>query len=265
MNEEGFGDLIEELMGGNAEAPQAKQSNMGDERDISVPHSPFALASIGEESLSARSSPDLAAGPMGETPSADILDEAPPIAADARAAPPDDALFDVELPHTAPQAPQPAPELSPWSEEESMALQRVEAKFARKLHRFIPSPRAAKRLSNIYRILKAGIPRYRLAEFEGDDDMPGQFRVPMLLLAILIYDSEAADLIFRTLQLAPENLDTIVTLRSVGKDKPDAALSKLVQLAIRTCEEEGLESEQKLFRRWIPEVSRFSFGMTCMH
>ena len=48
----------------------------------------------------------------------------------------------------------------------------MEAKFARKLHRFIPSPRAAKRLSNIYRILKAGQPGSRRAGTEYQPEMP---------------------------------------------------------------------------------------------
>jgi hypothetical protein len=138
----------------------------------------------------------------------------------------------------------------------------MEGRFARKLHQFIPSPRAAKRLANIYRILKAGLPRYRVAEFEGSADMPGQFRVPMLLLALLIHDSEAAEIVFRALLSASGRFDMAVALHSVVADTSNAALMRVVELTLQTCEAEGLQPEQELFRRWIPEVSRFSFGMS---
>lgn len=77
-------------------------------------------------------------------------------------------------------------------EEDALVLQPWESRFAATLHPFIPSPRSAKRLSNVYRILKARVPSLRLHLFEGTAETPGEFQVPLLLLAVLISDSRAA-------------------------------------------------------------------------
>jgi hypothetical protein len=70
--------------------------------------------------------------------------------------------------------------------DDAMVIKAVEANFAKTLYRFLPSPRATKRFSNIYRILKAPTPPEQLQLFEGTEQVPGIFQVPMLLLAILI-------------------------------------------------------------------------------
>lgn len=51
--------------------------------------------------------------------------------------------------------------------EDSMTIRAWETRFAERLFPLIPTPRSAKRFSNIYRILKAPIRREALASFEG--------------------------------------------------------------------------------------------------
>ena len=70
--------------------------------------------------------------------------------------------------------------------EEALTIKDQERKFAQKLFAIVPTPRAVKRFSNVYRILKAPVAADRLRLFEGTGDLPGEFQVPMLLLAILI-------------------------------------------------------------------------------
>lgn len=64
--------------------------------------------------------------------------------------------------------------------EDALVIQPWEITFAQTLHRLIPSPRAVKRLSNTYRILKARVRAERVARFEGTADagrFPGSVAV----------------------------------------------------------------------------------------
>lgn len=258
MNPEGFGDLIEELMGGGtAEAQSSPEMTFIEaKRWPPAPSSPVKAEEPGPAMAAAGPGTELVFAPS----EAVLIDDDPRRAPGPQPSLPAPDEIDMVLMQSMGQAENPQPSM--WAEEEVMTLQPMEGRFARKLHQFIPSPRAAKRLANIYRILKAGLPRYRVAEFEGSADMPGQFRVPMLLLAILIHDSEAAEIVFRALLSASGRFDMAVALHSVVADTSNAALMRVVELTLQTCEAEGLQPEQELFRRWIPEVSRFSFGMS---
>lgn len=70
-----------------------------------------------------------------------------------------------------------------------------EREFMVKLFTLIPSPRAAKRFVNIYRLIKASVEADHLQAFIGDATQ-GQYRPVLLLLAILTgYPSEATDIL----------------------------------------------------------------------
>jgi hypothetical protein len=68
----------------------------------------------------------------------------------------------------------------------------------KELSEFIPSPRAAKRFINIYRLLRASVEEGDRAAFDGNQQ-GGVYQAAMLLLAILTcYPAQATE-IFRTL------------------------------------------------------------------
>lgn len=70
----------------------------------------------------------------------------------------------------------------------------------KKLFRFIPSPRAAKRFINVYRLLRASVDDHKLQKFIGDEN-GGQHRAMLLLLAILIgYPTEATEMLRELLE-----------------------------------------------------------------
>jgi hypothetical protein len=66
-----------------------------------------------------------------------------------------------------------------------LLIEEWERTVMKKLYRFIPSPRSAKRFVNIYRLLKASIDDLKLQVFIGDENH-GQHRCVLLLLAMLI-------------------------------------------------------------------------------
>jgi hypothetical protein len=145
-------------------------------------------------------------------------------------------------------------------EEAAMTIHPHETAFAKELHEFIGTPRLAKRLVNIYRILKASLRKHSLPLFEGNDEVPGTFQVPMLLLAILIHDSGAAEPVFWALLAAPpteSGLNNAPELAVLAPSQRRDAIARITAITSRA----DFPHHPELFRFWIPRVARFSFGM----
>jgi hypothetical protein len=163
-----------------------------------------------------------------------------------------------------PQDKQPAPDAPPEPaliiHDDALVIKTVERTFAARLYSLLPTPRATKRFSNTYRILKAPIPLGQLDAFEGTEHAPGTFQVPMLLLAILIgMPSEAAILFPRLFDRAAKGEDPVVDLEGLKipgfeKDVPPA-----IREIARIVAESTFPHTPALFVEWFPRVSRFSF------
>lgn len=79
---------------------------------------------------------------------------------------------------------------------ELLEITREEAETLVRLQPMVPSPRAAKRLVNVYRLLRARLPVEALPGFVGTGQEPGTHRPALLLLAMLVgYPTEATDLL----------------------------------------------------------------------
>ncbi len=148
--------------------------------------------------------------------------------------------------------------------EEALTIQAWETKFAQKLFTLIPTPRAAKRFSNVYRILKAPIPADRLGKFEGSEEMPGEFQVPMLLLAVLVGAPAEAAAIFPKLQTTAkrdgeisEELYILSGLKMESGDKLRSLQEKIRSIV----DHAQFPREPSLFAYWIPRIARFSFDV----
>jgi hypothetical protein len=145
--------------------------------------------------------------------------------------------------------------------DEAMVIKPMEAAFAERLYTLLPTPRATKRFSNTYRILKAPILPDQLEAFEGTDQMPGTFQVPMLLLAILIgMPSEAAILfpgLFDRVTKGHDPVEDLAALENLGfkKDVPVALREKVAEIVA----DNAFPRSPDLFAEWLPRVSRFSF------
>ncbi|MDT5270210.1 MAG: hypothetical protein QOH49_2396 [Acidobacteriota bacterium] len=145
--------------------------------------------------------------------------------------------------------------------EESLVIRPWESNFAERLFALIPTPRAAKRFSNTYRILKATVHSQRLAQFEGTSQLPGDFQIPMLLLAIVIGSPAEAEVLFPLLlQRAARNGDVLEVLLNfkllgLGSD-PYLALEEKIKPIVS---DEGFPNNAGEFSTWISRVSRFSF------
>jgi hypothetical protein len=152
-------------------------------------------------------------------------------------------------------------------QDDALVINDWEASFAVRLYSFIPSPRAAKRFSNIYRILKAHVRPQQLRTFEGTAELPGDFQVPMLLLAMLIGAPDECALLFPKLQrFAAEKKDVLEIFHALKDPEAvkDCGLSPAAAAALSAKVEPiindgGFPNTAEVFLEWLPRVSRFSF------
>ena len=133
----------------------------------------------------------------------------------------------------------------------SLRIQAWEREFAESLFAFMPSPRAAKRFANVYRLLKAPLSARGLQKFEGSKEQPGEFQAAMLLLATATGIPQDADKLFRALLSPPTARGTWSQLFAANlalSPAQSAVLAKVV-----------LKGDLKPFQDWVPKVARFTF------
>ena len=170
-------------------------------------------------------------------------------------------LPDIEPPVTPDVVPGPRSEAARKNEftiyEEALVIRPVEEAFAERLYRLLPTPRATKRFSNIYRILKAPIAVDQLETFEGIEHAPGSFQVPMLLLAILIGMPSEATVFFSGLFDRINKHGSPADLIAV--DILNLAPSSLREKIYDIITDGSFPRSRVLFDEWLRRVARFSF------
>lgn len=147
--------------------------------------------------------------------------------------------------------------------EEAMLIRGWEVKFAERLFELIPTPRSAKRFSNIYRILKARVRHDDLPAFEGTSEVPGTFQVPMLLLAILLGAPEAGMKLFPILKRAETGHDVgkVFDMLKVASGPDAIAFSSLWKKIEEIVTDPDFPDDPRAYGEWVPRVSRFSFDV----
>ena len=134
-----------------------------------------------------------------------------------------------------------------------------------RLSPLLPTPRAAKRLVNLYRLVRIGISEPRLAAFTGSED-GGPYQVVQILLAVLLGSPSIAQQIFRDVMTASAGSD-ILTVFAEAAD-PKIAKAPLqahigAELA-RIAKETPLMVATEEYQRWCPRLSRYSFHTRMM-
>ncbi|MDT8999725.1 P-loop NTPase fold protein [Paucibacter sp. APW11] len=245
MNEAGFGRLMQSLL--QSEPIAAPASDAADPADAATPSVP---ASAPQEQRGTEDS--------GTPPASDaerVRSKALAIAQDLG---PNQGI-DMSSSRSAQQrrdtATTDAPSAQPEIDEAALRITAWEAAFAERLFAFIPSPRAAKRLSNVYRILKAHVSSSELKDFEGTADFPGDFQLPMLLLALQIADAQHCGPWFAALLQQARNAAQNETMALL----PDnAALRAQLEPLLAAA---SVPASAALLQRWLPLVARFSFDL----
>lgn len=141
--------------------------------------------------------------------------------------------------------------------EEALAIQEWEVQFASELFVFIKSPRAATRFANLYRLLKASVSERDLDDFEGTIDQPGNFQVPMVLLAIL-----AGNVLISTHQLAnifTSGEDGKISI--LGDNSIKILTDEQILVLNQLLSDPVFPADTALLENWLPKVGRFSLNI----
>jgi hypothetical protein len=110
-------------------------------------------------------------------------------------------------------AAQALPDLRP----RGLQVSQPEADFLARLGPLLPTPRAAKRLVNLYRLVRISIPEAELTEFAGTGG-GAPHQVVQVLLAILVGSPAAAVRVFREITDAPADGDIRTVLAKLGAE-----------------------------------------------
>ncbi len=138
----------------------------------------------------------------------------------------------------------------------AMSMSPAELEYIKRLGTLVGrSPRAVKRFINLYRILKSSNPGARIAGFA---DPQGDFRTPLLLLAIICGHPKSAEALFLRLRACPGEQSLSQALATIHDEHDISNWQGLYQPLIQFAQgEPSLQVAQ--LNRWIPDTTRFSY------
>ena len=271
----GFGDFIEDL----ARTPDTTAGQSAGHEGSAAPAPPTTATDAEAEAKQPAIVIPSSAGAASQTTPASPTVEA------QRVAPEGAGLVDgrettieaAAKPATEPtvvEVPPAVVEVPPESNPEHLRIEDWERECMKQLFWLIPSPRAAKRFVNIYRLLRATVPEEQRDSFVGDATQ-GTYRVALVLLAILTgYPSEAADILRDLLTLKEERtwwqfidgFETRVFSTSKaprnGSGQSEAETENLRQLFRNLKQVRSVIPDNQScadFIDWAPKVARYSF------
>jgi hypothetical protein len=138
----------------------------------------------------------------------------------------------------------------------------AELEFIQRLGVLVPTPRAAKRLANTYRLLRVRHDRSH-SRFVESDGQAGEYRVSLILLTIVVGFSEIADDVFRrVLESKHRSFSSFVEELRPPDDASghEGELYERLRDGLRTLNKDGaLPNEIVVYREWVPRVARYSF------
>jgi hypothetical protein len=137
--------------------------------------------------------------------------------------------------------------------------------FMTRLGPLLPTPRAAKGLVSLYRLVRIGIPDHDLAAFAGSEN-GGPYQVVQVLLAVLVGSPAAAQRIFRELTDATPDSDVLTVLaKTANADFAEGHLCARIGAELaRIAEDTSLLTAIEEYQRWCPRLARYSFHTRTM-
>ncbi|WP_020673558.1 P-loop NTPase fold protein [Amycolatopsis nigrescens] len=146
--------------------------------------------------------------------------------------------------------PRPTVDLRP----RQLAITQHELDFLAGLASLVPSPRAAKRLVNLYRLSRARLSSAELNAFLAGNAPEAAYRAVLVLLAVLVGPSGEASTLFQAIDDAPAEANWPGLLDRLSADG-SALAGELAGLpALRE-----MPYSLDTYRNWLPLVARFSF------
>jgi hypothetical protein len=145
------------------------------------------------------------------------------------------------------------PDLQP----RQLTLQANEIDFMARLGRLTPTPRAAKRLVNLYRLVRISIDREGLPGFIGTPQNPGSHQVVQILLAVLVGSPRHSTAIFESILKADRASHITQALRAAPLD--NTFVSTLTGLIDEVSATTPVITGTVDYQPWCVRLARFSF------
>jgi hypothetical protein len=136
---------------------------------------------------------------------------------------------------------EPAP--TPRDTTEGLRMTAPEREFLGRLTPLLATPRAIKKLANLYRLLRLSVPRDQLATF-----LDGRYQAAALLLAALAGDPSRARALLVDIAAAEDDLLKVLRANELG-----CRLADLLEA------DASIHRELATYQRWATEVARYGF------
>jgi hypothetical protein len=153
----------------------------------------------------------------------------------------------------------PAPTAPPNLRPGGLLLRPAESDFMARLAPLVGTPRAGKKLANLYRLVRIRLPERELRGFIAGED----YRRVQILLAILVGSPAVAPAVFASIRAAGADEVLIDTVRSGGPGTGNAPHPARVQVADRLERILGALQDEPVhvaaFQPWCGRLERYSF------
>jgi hypothetical protein len=139
-----------------------------------------------------------------------------------------------------------------------MKLTTEENVFMSQLGDLLPTPRAAKKLVNLYRLVRMGAESEGRSVFSNtSSERPGEYQAVQFLLALLVGHPDQARMLFQSILKAnPSEIITDV-LRNAGS--PAVIGLRAADMLDRIKADTGVRLDVRTYQHWCPILARYSF------
>jgi hypothetical protein len=150
----------------------------------------------------------------------------------------------------------PMPVADPVMRVDRLLLREVERDFVKRLRPLLDTPRTVKKLINVYRLVRIGIPADRLGRFVGDDGS-GPYQAVLVLLAITLTTPDRARALLTALRRADQDQDVWTVFAALEQDDDGwrAITGTLTEIRAAV----PVHGDVVTYRSWSGTVARFSF------
>jgi hypothetical protein len=144
-----------------------------------------------------------------------------------------------------------------------LQLSQAEIEFMASLGAVMPTPRAAKRLANLYRLVRIGIPDSGLADFIGTED-GGPYQVVQILLAVLAGSPATAQHLFHEIRSAARGSDIRAVFAEASDFTEGDFCGRLHSVLLGIAGDMPLLTAVEEYQHWCPALARYSFYTRAM-
>ena len=143
---------------------------------------------------------------------------------------------------------------------EGLRVEASERDFMRRLAGVIETPRAAKRLTNVYRLLRVSLEADELDVLLGRSGGAPEFPCVQLMLAVVVGAPSLSSQLLARVRLAMPDHDWWLLVDDAELDSCDARAARRLRAGTRDLRDESLPALAR-FAVWAPHVHRYSYGL----